>query len=424
MTCIVNERYELVSVDLIRPHPKNPRRGNLDVLVESIQKNGFYGALVVQRSTGFIVAGNHRYLAAKKCGINALPVLWVDVDDQTARRILLADNRTSDLATYDDEQLAALLREACTENDLLGTGYTDDDLEALIERARAGERVLQTECGDADEIEPDLPQHADSKPGEVYELGSHRLLCGDATSITDLEKLLSGEKADLLWTDPPYNVDYHEKTSRSRHASAHRPKALKIANDAMSDERFREFLTEAFSTASISMRDGACFYIAHADAQTVNFRLAARTVGWHLSQNLIWVKDSFTLGRGDYHWRHEPILYGWKEGAPHRPLADRTQDTVWEFARPRRSLEHPTMKPVALVERAIRNSTKAGDLVLDCFGGSGTTLIAAARTGRRARLAELDPRYCDVIRRRWQKHVDALGAADASEPTAAAAPAA
>ncbi|MGZ6067055.1 MAG: DNA methyltransferase [Polyangiales bacterium] len=390
---IVNEQYERVAVDAVRPHPKNPRRGDLDAIVESIRKNGFYGACVVQRSTGHILAGNHRFLAAKKAGLTEVPVLFVDVDDRAAEKILLADNRTSDLATYDDEALAALLKEIATAGELEGTGFAQADVDALLEEIGSIDESALANTEEEDDEEIEIPSEPDSKPGEVYDLGPHRLICGDATSVTDLEKLLRGDLVDLLWTDPPYNVDYEGKTKNK----------LRIQNDKMKGGAFREFLLEAFSSASTAMRPGACFYIAHADTEGYNFRGAVADVGWKLSQCLVWAKDQFVLGRGDYHWRHEPILYGWKDGAAHHAVKDRTQDTVWECKRPRKNDDHPTMKPVALVERAIRNSTNKGDLVLDLFGGSGTTLIAAARCGRIARLVEIDPRYCDVIRRRWAR---------------------
>ncbi|MGZ3423126.1 MAG: DNA methyltransferase [Polyangiales bacterium] len=390
---IVNEQYERVAVDAVRPHPKNPRRGDLDAIVESIRKNGFYGACVVQRSTGHILAGNHRFLAAKKAGLTEVPVLFVDVDDRAAEKILLADNRTSDLATYDDEALAALLKEIATAGELEGTGFAQADVDALLEEIGPVDESALADTEEEDDEEIEIPSEPDSKPGEVYDLGPHRLICGDATSVTDLEKLLRGDLVDLLWTDPPYNVDYEGKTKNK----------LRIQNDKMKGGAFREFLLEAFSSASTAMRPGACFYIAHADTEGYNFRGAVADVGWKLSQCLVWAKDQFVLGRGDYHWRHEPILYGWKDGAAHHAVKDRTQDTVWECKRPRKNDDHPTMKPVALVERAIRNSTNKGDLVLDLFGGSGTTLIAAARCGRIARLVEIDPRYCDVIRRRWAR---------------------
>jgi len=403
---IQNEQYAMVDASDLRTHPRNPRHGNLGSIAESVRVNGFYGALVVQKSTRYILAGNHRFLGGKQAGITAFPVLWVDVDDRAAERILLVDNRTSDLAEYDDTALAALLKELAEQGALLGTGYAGADVEALLAEVGAPPDIEVLDPAEDDETEAsvELPETPESVVGEVYELGPHRLICGDATSVTDLEKLMAGATVDLLWTDPPYNVAYEGGTKQR----------LKIQNDAMEDGKFGEFLVEALSTASTAMRPGAAFYIAHADTNGHHFRRAVREVGWKLSQCLIWVKDAFVMGRADYHWRHEPILYGWKEGAAHHALKDRTQDTVWEFPRPRRNADHPTMKPVALIERAIRNSTHLGERVLDVFGGSGSTLIAAARAGRIAYLVELDPRYCDVIRRRWAAHC--------AETAAAAAP--
>ncbi len=389
---IVNTRYEQVPVGSVRPHPKNPRTGDLDAICESIKANGFFGALVVQRSTGFILAGNHRFLAAKRLGFTELPAVFVEVDDRTAKRILLADNRTSDLAGYDDEALVEILRELQADGGLFGTAFDEAALEELIAEASANDDV-DAVLDDEDEDVAAVGDDAESVPGEVYRLGPHRLLCGDATSVTDLEKLLEGEQVDLLWTDPPYNVNYQGGTKAK----------LTIKNDSMDDAKFREFLVEAFSTASTVMKPGAGFYIAHADSNGHHFREAVRTVGWKLSQCLIWVKDAFVMGRADYHWRHEPILYGWKDGAAHHAVKDRSQDTVWEIPRPRKNDVHPTMKPVPLIERALKNSSHRGERVLDLFGGSGSTLIAAARTGRIAYLVELDPRYCDVIRRRWEQ---------------------
>jgi DNA modification methylase len=387
---IQNQAYELVAIDRIKPHPRNAKKGNVEVIRASIERNGFYGALVVQRRTGEILVGNHRWKAAKLVGLAEVPVIWVQVDDATERRLLLVDNRSSDLGEYDEEALLGLLKELQADQGLDGTGYTEADLDALIEEAEGDVDLSAPE----DEEVIEVPEEPRSVRGEVYQLGPHRLMCGDATAVTDLEKLLDGQLVDLLWTDPPYNVGYEGKTK----------KKLTIENDAMSAAAFRTFLVEAFSTASTGMRDGACFYIAHADSEGHNFRGAVLEVGWKLSQCLVWVKDQFVMGRQDYHWRHEPILYGWKDGAGHHKLEDRTQDTVWECPRPRRNEEHPTMKPIALVERAIRNSTARGERVLDPFGGSGSTLLAADRAGRVAYLMELDPRYCDVIRARWETH--------------------
>ena len=218
-------------------------------------------------------------------------------------------------------------------------------------------------------------------------------MCGDSTSADDVAKLMGGGAADLLLTDPPYNVAYAGKTKD----------AMRIENDSMADAEFRAFLRDAFSAADSAMKPGASFYVFHADSEGFNFRGACRDVGWQVRECLIWVKNSMVLGRQDYQWRHEPCLYGWKSGAAHKWRSDRSQTTVMEFDRPTANKEHPTMKPVALFGYLIENSTDKGDVVLDLFGGSGTTMVAAEKLGRRSRLMELDPRYCDVIIRRWEE---------------------
>jgi len=217
-------------------------------------------------------------------------------------------------------------------------------------------------------------------------------MCGDSTSIDDIEKLIDGSLVDMWLTDPPYNVAYEGKTKD----------ALKIQNDSMSNDSFRQFLRDAYVAADTAMKPGAVFYIWHADSEGFNFRGAAFDAGWKVRQCLIWKKSTIVMGRQDYHWKHEPCLYGWKDGAGHLWAADRKQSTVLEFDKPSRNGDHPTMKPVSLFEYQMLNNTKGGDIVLDSFGGSGTTLIAAEKNGRVARIMELDPRYCDVIIKRWQ----------------------
>ena len=240
---------------------------------------------------------------------------------------------------------------------------------------------------------PEPPPKPVSTSGDVWVLGQHQVLCGDSTDIDAVLEFMGGGRADCLITDPPYNVAYEGKTKD----------ALTIANDSMDDAAFRQFLTDAFIAANAVMKPGAAFYIWHADSEGFNFRGACRDVGWRVRQCLIWVKNTFVLGRQDYHWRHEPCLYGWTDGGSHKWYGDRAQSTVLEFDRPNRNAEHPTMKPVELIEYQLRNSTKSGDIVLDLFGGSGTTLIACEKAGRTARLVELDPKYVDVIVRRWQE---------------------
>jgi site-specific DNA-methyltransferase (adenine-specific) len=245
--------------------------------------------------------------------------------------------------------------------------------------------------GDPDDA-PSLDVHSVSQPGDIWQLGDHRVMCGSATVQTDMNALVSGEKVNMWLTDPPYNVAYEGKTKD----------ALTIKNDSMGDTDFLQFLKDAYAVADSVMHAGAAFYIWHADLEGYNFRGAAQAAGWKVRQCLIWVKSQIVMGRQDYHWKHEPCLYGWKDGAAHNWASDRKQSTVLEFDKPSRNGEHPTMKPVALIEYQLKNNTNAGDIVLDSFLGSGTTLMAAEKSGRRCYGLELDPKYVDVIIKRWQ----------------------
>lgn len=310
-----------------------------------------------------------------------------------AHLFALADNRLGEIAEWDDEALSELLAEMKAKGaDLATAGFTDDDLARLLAET-AGSK------GGEDPGPSDPPAEPQSEMGMCYILGVHRLLCGDATLPADYAVLMGADRADLVFTDPPYNVAYEGGTDE----------ALTIENDAMSSKDFRQFLQGAFAGLLGASRPGTGLYVCHADSEGENFRGALREAGWLFKQCVIWVKDQFVLGRQDYHWQHEPILYGWAPGAAHRWAGDRKQSTVWTFDRPRRNAEHPTMKPVELVEYALGNSSAPGDVVLDAFGGSGSTLIACAKLGRRARLLEIDPRYCDVIRRRWTAFARSAG---------------
>lgn len=399
-------RVEARPLDTLIPYARNARKhsdAQVAQLAAGIAEFGWTNPVLVDGRG--IVAGHGRVMAARQlyatgktirlAGGGMLPAGSVPVIDCAGwteaqrRAYVLWDNKSALNAAWDEELLAIELRDLGADGfDLDLTGFGADELDELLAEANARE----VEGVEEDEDAPlELPDEPRSVPGEAYDLGPHRLVCGDATDPAVLGALMRDERADVWWTDPPYNVAYEGGTG------------LTIANDSMDDASFRRFLAGLYSAADAVMRPGACFYIAHADSEGFNFRGAARDVGWHLAQCLIWVKDAFVLSRQDYHWRHEPILYGWKPGAAHHALKDRTQDTVWEFPRPKRSAEHPTMKPPDLIERALRNSTRPGGIVLDSCGGSGSTLIAAARAGRRARLVELDPRYCDVIRERWER---------------------
>ena len=252
-----------------------------------------------------------------------------------------------------------------------------------------------TDPGEAqeDDYNGEVPEEPKSRLGDIYMLGNHRLMCGDSARITDVEKLMGGVQADMLLTDPPYNVDYEGKTKDK----------LKIENDKMDNDNFRQFLVDAFSNADMAMKPGAVFYIWHADSEGYNFRGACFDTGWKVRQCLVWNKNVMVMGRQDYQWKHEPCLYGWKDGASHLWAADRKQTTVIDFKRPTKNDLHPTMKPIGLFDYQIKNNTKGGDVVLDLFGGSGTTIMACEQNGRKAYTMEFDPRYVDVIIDRWEK---------------------
>lgn len=243
------------------------------------------------------------------------------------------------------------------------------------------------------EIEVDLEPPKRAKIGDIWQLGNHRLMCGDSTNKNNVEKLMDNNKADLLLTDPPYNVDYEGKTKDS----------LKMKNDSMDDSNFKQFLIDAFSNANDVMKDGASFYIWHADSEGYNFRSACKDVSWKVRQCLIWNKNAMVMGRQDYQWKHEPCLYGWKDGASHNWYSDRKQTTILEFKKPLRNDLHPTMKPIDLFSYQIKNSSKNNDIVLDLFGGSGSTLIACEQLNRICYMMEFDPHYVDVIIYRWEK---------------------
>ena len=379
----------LVPIASVHPYPGNPRKNDqaVEKVAASIKEFGFQQPIVVDRDM-VVVVGHTRLKAALSLGLAEVPVhVAENLSPEQCRAYRLMDNRSNEDAEWDMEQLAEELRGLeAVQFPLEFTGFDERELQRITFAGPEG-------GGDGDEPPP-LPTQAVARPGDLFVLGAHRLLCGDATSLRDVARLMDGRRADLVFTDPPYNVDYTGKTAD----------ALKIANDTMDGRRFRAFLLAAFQVMFANAREGAPIYVCHADTEGYAFRGALADAGWLFKQAIVWVKDSFVMGRQDYHWRHEPLLYGWKPGASHSWAADRTQDTVWEIPRPKRSVEHPTMKPVELVSRAIVNSSKPGDMVLDPFGGSGSTLIACEAEGRVCRMAELDPRYVDVIVERWETH--------------------
>jgi len=353
-------------------------------IAASIKEFGWTNPILVDGTNG-IIAGHGRLLAARKLGYKEVPTIELSELTETQKKAyIIADNRLALNAGWDNEMLTIEL------NDLLADGFA---LEMLGFDPKELSALLEPDVieglTDEDAV-PDVPDEPTTKTGDIYQLGKHRLMCGDLCSLTDMEKLCDGQLVDMWLTDPPYNVAYEGKTKD----------ALKIQNDSMGDDQFRQFLRDAYVTADLVMKPGAVFYIWHADSEGYNFRGAAQDAGWKVRQCLIWKKSSMVMGRQDYHWKHEPCLYGWKEGAGHLWAADRKQTTILEFDKPSRNGEHPTMKPVGLFEYQMLNNTKGGDIVLDSFGGSGTTMLAAEKHGRYARLMELDPKYCDVIVKR------------------------
>lgn len=377
------ERMFYKKTDELIPYVNNPRNNDqaVDAVASSIKNFGFKVPIVID-SKNEIINGHTRLKAAKKLGIEEVPVIVADdLTEDQIKAFRIADNKVAELADWDEELLLAELD--MIEMDM---GQFNIDMSEL-DLDDSSEEVVEDEF---DDTPPEEPQ---AKYGDIYQLGRHRLMCGDSTSVEDVKKLVGGGViVDMLLTDPPYNVAYEGKTED----------ALTIQNDSMDDESFRQFLTNAFFAADSVMKKGAVFYIWHADSEGYNFRGACRDVGWTVRECLIWNKNQMVLGRQDYHWKHEPCLYGWKDGASHLWASDRKQTTVLDFDKPQRNGVHPTMKPIALFDYQIKNNTKGNDIVLDLFGGSGTTIMACEQNGRRGYSMELDPRYVDVIIKRWE----------------------
>ncbi len=377
-----------VPIAELQPWDKNPRQNDRAVakVADSIKRFGF-GSPILARTNGEVIAGHTRLKAASQLGIDRVPVRFLDLDPADARLLALADNKLGEIAEWDEILLAEILQDLDPADAALA-GFDASEVSELLASLQEAESFT----GDPDDA-PDLADEASIKTGDLWILGRHRLLCGDSTNADDIAHLMGGLKADMVFTDPPYNVDYVGKTKD----------ALRIQNDSMGDAEFFAFLLSVHQNMLAHTRQGGAIYVCHGDTAGMIFRKALVDAGWLLKQCVIWVKQSIVLGRQDYHWQHEPILYGWAPGGAHHWHGDRKQSTVWSIDRPMRSEEHPTMKPVELVERALANSSPRGGKVLDTFGGSGSTLIACEKAGRSAFLVEIDPRYCQVIIDRWQK---------------------
>lgn len=371
----------------VHPYEKNPRKNDaaVDAVVESIRQCGYIAPIIVDED-GVILAGHTRYKALTKLGKTEVEcIVREGLTEEQKKKYRLLDNKTNELADWDMEMLAGELAD-------LDFGDLDLDWGIDLEEEEAPEIVED----DVPEVNEEAEPRA--KLGDVWQLGRHRLMCGDSTKQEDVEKLMAGAKADMAFTDPPWNVNY----GAVKEGNAQGWKPRKILNDFMGTEDFKTFMFQAFASLNAAQKDGAMTYVVMSAQEWGNMMLTLAQNDYHWSSTIIWNKDSLVLSRKDYHTKYEPIWYGWKEGSRLCPLEDRKQSDVWDIPRPKKSDEHPTMKPVELVARAIQNSSRQGDIVIDLFGGSGTTLMASEQTGRACRMMELDPRYVDVIVDRWE----------------------
>ncbi len=390
----LSTHIERWSTDKLVPYARNARTHSEEQVAQiaaSIVEFGFANPILAG-SDGVIVAGHGRLAAAQKLGLETVPVVVLDHLTPTQRRaLIIADNRIAENAGWDDAMLRIELQSL--QDDGFNLDITGFDADALAE-IMAGEETTVDGNMDEDAV-PELSETPISRPGDVWILGEHRLVCGDATQASSYGQLLAGERVQMIWSDLPYNVNY-ANSAKDKLRGKHRP----ILNDNLG-EGFYDFVFDALSLM-LPHCDGAV-YIAMSSSELDTLQAAFRAAGGKWSTFIIWAKHTFTLGRADYQRQYEPILYGWPEGGSRHWCGDRDQGDVWNIKKPARNDLHPTMKPVELMERSIRNSSRPGDVVLDCFGGSGSTLIAAEKAGRRCFMMELDPKYCDVIVRRWQE---------------------
>ena len=364
-------KIETLAISSITPYPNNPRKnaGAVDAVAESIRQCGYCAPIVVDENM-VILAGHTRLMAVKKLGWDSVEVCIKEgMTDIQKRMYRLLDNKTSEIAGWDFDMLT---------EELDGLDFDGFDFGFGID---GEEEVVEDEP-------PELPETPITQLGDVWLLGRHRMVCGDSTKADTFTALMDGKMANLVVTDPPYNVNY-EGT------------AGKIKNDNMGNEAFYDFLLAAFTNTEAAMAQDASIYVFHADTEGLNFRKAFSDAGFQLSGCCIWKKPSLVLGRSPYQWQHEPVLFGWKKKGKHNWYTDRKQTTIWEFDKPRKNADHPTMKPVALLAYPIMNSSLTNCIVLDPFGGSGSTLIACEQSGRICYTIELDEKYCDVIVKRY-----------------------
>lgn len=387
---------EKIDISVLIPYARNARTHSDEQIAQiagSIKEFGFNNPVLIDKDNG-VIAGHGRLAAARKLGLKEVPCIRLEHLTETQRKAyILADNRIALNSGWEAELLSLELSELLEGGvNLESLGFDADEIDALLNKIEPTEGLTD------EDATPEVPEEPVTKPGDVWILGKHRLMCGDSTSIEQAEKLMGGVKGDMVFTDPPYNVAYEGRGEKN--------KLGPIKNDNMSDESFEQFCRDVFATYHSIMKPLACIYVCHPDSQTAPKLAFEKTFGelFKKSSTVIWVKQSAGMGWQDYRAQHEPILYGWKEGSgKHFYCGDRSKTTVWKIGRDAQaSYVHPTQKPVALPEEAINNSSKGEDVIVDLFGGSGSTLIACEKTGRVNRSMELDPKYCDVIVKRWQ----------------------
>jgi DNA modification methylase len=381
-------QYFLADIDIVIPYARNARTHSKEQIAQiaaSIKEFGFLTPIVISEDNT-ILCGHGRYYAAQQLGLKKIPCVkekWLT--EAQKRAYILADNQLALNAGWDEDMLSVELSDLQADDyDLSLLGFDDTDLEKLL----AGPDDGAAEDDDFD-LTAALEKASFVKPGDLWTVGKHRLLCGDATSEKDVDTLMAGKTANLILTDPPYNVSFKASDG------------LTIKNDSMKEEEFYLFLLSSFQNMASHLEKGGAAYVFHADTEGLNFRKAFIESGFHLAGVCIWVKNSLVLGRSDYQWQHEPILYGFLQNGKHPWYSDRKQTTIWNFDKPKRNKDHPTSKPLDLLAYPIKNSTQENSIVLDLFGGSGSTMMACEQMNRTCYMAELDPKYASVILRRY-----------------------
>lgn len=386
---ITTKELQLVPVDKLIPYINNARTHSpeqVKKLRASLREFGFINPVIVDRDFN-VIAGHGRILAAKEEGITEVPCVFADhLSEAQKKAYIIADNRMAMDAGWDEELLRVEIESLeAADFDPLLTGFDEAELSKLFDEGN------ETKDDDFD-VESELENPTITKPGDIWTLGRHRLICGDSTNPTIIDTLMDGKKANLIITDPPYNVNYQGS-------------AGKIKNDNMDNNAFYEFLLAAFQNTERIMADDASIYVFHADTEGLNFRRAFADAGFNLSGCCIWKKQSLVLGRSPYQWQHEPVLFGWKKKGKHKWYAGRKETTIWEYDKPKKNGDHPTMKPIPLLAYPIQNSSAVNSIVVDPFGGSGSTLIACEQTDRICYTVELDEKFCDVIVKRYIEQV-------------------